>query len=226
MLGLGSTSASPALSIGERHADPSLWSHATPHKPSGACGLKASGTGIPSGEVNADFSSANRAERGARPRRRESSRPAVSRLGIVPSRARPLRNFSGVILPLINPVEAQNTPAALHAVTAASGPRSSGQHRQGGKSFFPESLFLSLAAPPAAPPLRGQETFGSSLKGTRLNPFPLLPLAPSRRFRPMTSAAALPRSSPSTPGRECRRATPLFPPSRSLPCLARRVGSL
>ena len=160
-----------------RHADPSPWSHATPHKPSGACGPKAAGTGRPSGEVTADFSSANRAERVARPRRRESSRPAVSRLGIVPSRARPLRNFSGFILPLIDPLEARSTPAALHAVMAASGPRSSGQRRQGGTFFFPGSFFLSLAAPPAAPPLRGQGAFGSSLKG-------IPPTVPSSRPAP------------------------------------------
>ena len=142
-----------------RHADPSPWSHATPHKPSGACGPKAAGTGRPSGEVTADFSSANRAERVARPRLRESSRPAVSRLSIVPDRARPLRNFSGFILPRVDPV-ARSTPAALHAVMAASGPRSSGQRRQGGTFLFQGSFSLSLAAPPAAPPLRGRGRLG------------------------------------------------------------------
>ncbi len=167
-------------SVGPEHrakpADPSPWSHATPHEPSGACGPKAAGTGRPSSEVTADFSSANRAERVARPRRRESSRPAVSRLGIVPSRARPLRNFSGSILPRIDPV-ARSTPAALHEVMAASGPRSSGQRRQGGTFLFPGSFSLSLAAPPAGTPLRGRGTFGSPLKG-------ILPTAPSSRPAP------------------------------------------
>ena len=59
-------------------ANQSPWSHATPHKPSGACGPKPAGTGRPPSEVTADFSSASRADRVARPRRRESSPPAVS----------------------------------------------------------------------------------------------------------------------------------------------------
>ena len=156
-------------SVGPEHRvkppDPSSWSYAILHKPSGTCGTTAAWTSRLSGEVTADFSSANRAERVARPRRRESSQPAVSRLGIVPDRARPLRIFFCFTLPRTDPVAAWSTPAELHSVMAASGPRSSGQRRQGGTSFLPGSLFLSLAAPPAAPPLGGQGAFGSSLKG-------------------------------------------------------------
>jgi hypothetical protein len=85
--------------------------------------------------------------------------------------------FSGFILPRSDPVAARSTPAALHAVMAASGPRSSGQRRQGGTFLFPGSFSLSLAAPPAGPPLRGRGTFGSPLKG-------ILPTAPSSRPAP------------------------------------------
>lgn len=60
---------------------------------------------------------------------------------------------------------------------AASGPRSSGQFRLGGTFFFPGSFLLSLAAPPAGPPLRGQGAFGSSLKG-------IPPTVPSSRPAP------------------------------------------
>ena len=67
----------------------------------------------------------------------------------------------------------QRKPA--DAFRAASGPRFAWQFRHGGPSFFLGSFSLSLAAPPADPPLRGQEAFGSSLKG-------IPPTVPSSRL--------------------------------------------
>lgn len=144
-----------------RPADPSPWSHATPAQPNGADGPKAAGPGRPHrGVTPADIHDARRVDRGVRPPWRRSSGPAVSQLGIVPSRARPLWKFSGLTLPHVDSVAAWSTPAALHAVVAASRSRSSGQRRHGGTSFFTGSFSLSLAAPPAAPPLRGRGRLG------------------------------------------------------------------
>jgi hypothetical protein len=152
-------------SVGSEHrarpADPSPWSHATPAQPDGADGPKAAGPGHPHrGVTLADFPDARRVDRGVRPPWRRSPGPAVSQLGIVPSRARPLWNFSSLTLPHVDPVAARSTAAALHAIFPASGPRSSGQRRHGGTSFFTGSFSLSLAAPPAAPPLRRRGRLG------------------------------------------------------------------
>ncbi len=152
-------------SVGSEHrarpADPSPWSHATPAQPDGADGPKAAGPGRPHrGVTLADFHDAKCVDRGVRPPWRRSSRPAVSRIGIVPSRAGPLRNFCSFALPRDDPMAARSTPAALHAVVPASGPRSSGQRRHGGTFFFRGSFSLSLAAPPAAPPLRRRGRLG------------------------------------------------------------------
>jgi hypothetical protein len=69
------------------------------------------------------------------------------------------------------------SPEPEDAFDAARQSRSSGQFRHGGSFFFPGSFSLSLAEPPAEPPLRGWGAFGSSLKG-------ILPTVPSSQPAP------------------------------------------
>ena len=128
---------------------------------------------------NPDFSSPRRNERSAHRPAPRASHPAMLWTGLVHVRARSRRISRCFILPHGIPARArahfQLKPR--DAFNAASGPRSTGQFRHGGTFFFPGSLSLSLAAPPAGPPLRGQGAFGSSLKG-------IPPTVPSSRPAP------------------------------------------
>ena len=153
------------------------WSHPTPPIQGRACGHKTTGADCRRGHavLNSAFISTRRDEPPARPAPCSSSRPAVSwtRLVHVPAK-RTSRRF---VLPHGIPARARPSVhlELADAFNAASGSRSSEQFRHGGTFFFPGSLLLSLAVPPAVSPLHGQGAFGSSLKG-------IPPIVPS--FRP------------------------------------------
>jgi hypothetical protein len=142
-----------------------LWSHDTPPRQRGICGHKAAGYGLRRREVALQplFSSASRDDRLGRPVPRASSRPAMSWPGFVSIRARSQSTSRRFVLfhgisapsrPLLQPEPADAFPPPGDS-------RSVRQFRQGGPSFFPGSFSLSLAAPPAGPPLCGRGMFGS-----------------------------------------------------------------
>jgi hypothetical protein len=118
------------------------------------------------------FSPAPRDDRAYRPVPRESSRPSVSPSGSVQCRTRSLRNSVASFTPGV--AAWLNRPKPMRSFHARFGPHSPGH---ADTSFFAGASLLSLAAPPAGPPLRGQGTFGSPLKG-------ILPTAPSSRPAP------------------------------------------